>query len=52
MLIEHAESLQETLREATVKFRDLMTMLKQHRKESRSVQSVLASLRQLPSLHS
>ncbi len=50
-LIEHAESLQETLREATVKFRELMTMLKQHRKDSKSVQNVLASLRQLPSLH-
>jgi hypothetical protein len=36
-LIEHAESLQETLREATVKFRELMMLLKQHRKESKSV---------------
>jgi hypothetical protein len=50
-LLTQAVGLQETLREAAIKLRELMTLLKQHKKESRSVQTVLASLRRLPSLH-
>lgn len=50
-LLEHAEGLQETLRDAVTKLRELLTLLKQHQKESKSVQTVLASLRRLPSLH-
>jgi hypothetical protein len=50
-LLEHAVGLQETLRDAATRLRELMTLLKQHQKESKSVQTVLASLRRLPSLN-
>jgi hypothetical protein len=50
-LLQQAEGLLETLREAATQLRVLMTLLKQHQRESKSVQTVLASLRRLPSLH-
>lgn len=49
-LLQQAEAMQETLREAAIQLRELTALLKQHQKESKSVQAVLASLRRLPNL--
>ena len=46
-LIEQAEALRSTLRTATTQVGDLITALKQQKKATRSVQTALATLRQL-----
>ena len=49
-LIGRAESLRESLQTALADTQNLITMLKQQQKTSRSVQSALKSLRQLAAL--
>ena len=49
-LLEQAESVRESLRETLVKTKDLVKGLKRQRQFSRSVESTLASLRQLKTL--
>jgi len=46
-LIEQAEALRSTLRTATTQVGDLIAALKQQKKATRSVQTALATLRQL-----
>ena len=46
-LIEQAEALRSTLRQATTQVGDLIAALKQQKKATRSVQTALATLRQL-----
>ena len=46
-LIEQAEKVKETLKEGIIKVNDLVTSLKQQKKQTKAVQSTLASLRQL-----
>ena len=46
-LIERAEALRSTLRTATTQVGDLIAALKQQKKATRSVQTALATLRQL-----
>ncbi len=46
-LIEQAEALRSTLRTATTQVGDLIAALKQQKKAARSVQTALATLRQL-----
>jgi hypothetical protein len=46
-LIEQAEVLRSTLRTATTQVGDLIAALKQQKKATRSVQTALATLRQL-----
>jgi hypothetical protein len=46
-LIEQAEALRSTLRTATTQVGDLITALKQQKRATRSVQTALATLRQL-----
>jgi len=46
-LIEQAEALRSTLRTATAQVGDLIAALKQQKKATRSVQTALATLRQL-----
>ena len=49
-LIEEAESLKQTLRDAAAKTNDLITSLKSHRKHAKAVQSTIAAIRQLDSV--
>ena len=49
-IIEHAESLKVSLRDSLAKTNDLIGSLKRHKKANKSVQTALASLRQLQSL--
>ena len=46
-LIEQAEALRSTLRTATTQVGDLISALKHQKKTTKSVQSALATLRQL-----
>jgi len=46
-LIEQAEALKGSLRESLVKVSELISSLKQHRRQSKAVRSALASLREL-----
>jgi len=46
-LIEHAEVLRGSLREALSKTSELVAALKRHRRQSKLVQSTLASLKRL-----
>lgn len=49
-LVEDAENLKTSLRDAISKANELIAGLKRHRKQSKAVQSTLNSLRQLQSL--
>jgi len=49
-LVEDAENLKTSLRDAVSKTNELIAGLKRHRKQSKAVQSTLNSLRQLQSL--
>ena len=49
-LVEDAEHLKTSLRDAISKTNELIAGLKRHRKQSKAVQSTLNSLRQLQSL--
>jgi len=49
-LIEQAESLKSTLRQAAADTSELIAQLKRHRKQSKAVRSTLASLRQLQAI--
>jgi len=49
-LIESAEALKVSLRESATKTNELISMLKRNKKANKSVQTALASLRQLESL--
>jgi len=46
-LVEQAESLRASLKDALAKTSELITCLKQHHKQTKSVRAALASLRQL-----
>ncbi|MCH7725294.1 MAG: hypothetical protein IH991_02255 [Planctomycetes bacterium] len=49
-VIEHAEALKTSLRESLTKNNELIASLKRHKRANKSVQTALASLRQLQSL--
>ncbi len=49
-LIDHAESLKESLRDAATKTGNLISLLKRHRKNSKTLQSALSSIRQLQTI--
>ncbi len=49
-IIEHAETLKTSLRDSLTKTSELIVSLKRHKKANKSVQSALASLRQLQTL--
>jgi hypothetical protein len=49
-IIEHAEALKVSLRDSLTKTSDLIVSLKRHKKVNKSVQTALASLRQLQTL--
>lgn len=46
-LIQQAEQVRQSLRDATAKVSDLIASLKQQRRQVKAVQATLASLRQL-----
>ena len=49
-VIEQAEAVKASLREAASKTAQLITALKRHRKQAKAVQSTLAALRQLQNI--
>jgi hypothetical protein len=49
-VIENAEALKVSLRESLTKTSELIASLKRHKRANKSVQTALASLRQLQSL--
>jgi hypothetical protein len=49
-IIEHAEALKTSLRDSLTKTSELIVSLKRHKKANKSVQTALASLRQLQTL--
>ena len=49
-IIEHAEALKVSLRDSFTKTSELIVSLKRHKKANKSVQTALASLRQLQTL--
>ena len=49
-LIQQAETLRTVLRETLVKTNELLKGLKRHRRQSRALESTIASLRQLKGL--
>ena len=49
-VIENAEALKVSLRDSLAKTSELITSLKRHKRANKSVQTALASLRQLQSL--